>query len=99
MKALKFLDAYQREDVDIFFGRDQEVEELYQKLFAGRLLLLYGLSGTGKTSVGRCGLLNRFDPSDCQELYVSRDQHILVSLKKSIERESGRAHVLNSSYA
>ena len=27
----KFLDAYTKEDKAIFFGRDNEIEELYQK--------------------------------------------------------------------
>lgn len=29
----KFLDSYTKEDKDIFFGRETEVEELYQKVF------------------------------------------------------------------
>ena len=29
----KFLDSYTKEDRDIFFGREAEVEELYQKVF------------------------------------------------------------------
>jgi hypothetical protein len=32
----KFLDSYTKEDRDIFFGRDREIEELYQRIFESR---------------------------------------------------------------
>lgn len=85
MNPLKFLDAYQRSDHEIFFGRDTETEELYNKVKKSRLFVLYGLSGTGKTSVVRCGLGNKFDPVDCLEIYVRRENHILNSMRKSIQ--------------
>ena len=44
----KFLDAYNKADTDIFFGRDEEVEALYQMTFQSDILLVYGASGTGK---------------------------------------------------
>ena len=44
----KFLDSYTKEDKDIFFGREQEIEELYQKVFENKTLLVYGVSGIGK---------------------------------------------------
>ena len=45
----KFLDAYTKEDKDIFFGREAETDELYDRVFETNLVLLYGASGTGKT--------------------------------------------------
>ena len=60
----KFLDSYTREDKEIFFGRDREIEEMYQKVFEGKILLVYGISGTGKTSLINCGLANKFEDSD-----------------------------------
>jgi hypothetical protein len=35
----KFLDAYDSTDTDIFFGRDEEIEALYQMTFQSDLLL------------------------------------------------------------
>jgi Cdc6-like AAA superfamily ATPase len=46
----KYLDAYTREDKDFYFGRDEEVKQLYEMTFQSDLLLVYGASGTGKTS-------------------------------------------------
>lgn len=43
----KFLDSFTKDDKDIYFGREREVEELYARIFQGKLLLVYGLSGTG----------------------------------------------------
>ena len=60
----KFLDAYTKDDKDIFFGRENETVELYQKIFGGKILILYGISGTGKTSIINCGLANKFEDSD-----------------------------------
>lgn len=85
MNPLKFLDAYQREDLQFFFGRELETEELYSKVRRSRLFVLYGLSGTGKTSVVRCGLANRFDPVDCLEIYVRRETHMLKAMRKCIQ--------------
>ena len=47
----KFLDSYTKDDRDIFFGRDREIEELYQKVFESKLLLVYGVSGTGNRTI------------------------------------------------
>ena len=60
LSPFKFLDAYQKEDGDIFFGREAEVQELYKMSYQTNLILVYGVSGTGKTSIVRCGLANCF---------------------------------------
>jgi Cdc6-like AAA superfamily ATPase len=46
----KFLDSYTREDRAIFFGRDKEISELYRRVFESKIPLVYGVSGTGKSS-------------------------------------------------
>ena len=65
----KFLEAYGKEDVDIFFGREEETEMLYKMSFQTNLMLVYGMSGTGKTSLIKCGLANRIDESDWYEIW------------------------------
>ena len=57
----KFLDAFTLKDKDAFFGRDQEIDTLYSLVYKTPMVLVYGLSGTGKTSLIQCGLANRFD--------------------------------------
>ena len=42
----KILDAYTTADKDIFFGRNDEIDALYQMVFQSNIILLYGTSGT-----------------------------------------------------
>jgi len=60
----KFLDSYTKEDRAIFFGREQELEDIYRKFYKSRILLVYGKSGTGKSSIVNCGLVSRIPPED-----------------------------------
>jgi tetratricopeptide (TPR) repeat protein len=84
----KFLDAYRREDIDFFFGRKAEVEALYQMIFQGKMLLLYGTSGTGKTSLIQCGLANKFQTYDWLALNIRRGSNLIASLDKILCQES-----------
>lgn len=84
----KFLDSYKREDKDFFFGRTDEIESLYSMIFKTRILLIYGTSGTGKTSLIQCGLANKFQTYDWLALYIRRGTNLLASLDKALCQES-----------
>lgn len=79
----KFLDAYTAADKDIFFGREEEVEALYNMVFKTPLVLVYGMSGTGKTSLIQCGLASRFDGPDWLPFYIRRDKNINTSIEQA----------------
>lgn len=81
----KFLDAYGKEDRDIFFGREEEIELLYQMSFQSNLLLVYGMSGTGKTSLVQCGLANKFDASDWYEVFIRRRENINTAFVATLD--------------
>lgn len=84
----KFLDPYEKEDKNRFFGRADETEDLYQLSFRTRLLLVYGASGTGKTSIMKCGLANRFSPTSWQDLYILRKGgHLLDALRREVQEQ------------
>lgn len=51
------LDAFQESQRELFFGRVAVVEELLRRLRERRLLAVVGLSGSGKSSLVRAGLL------------------------------------------
>jgi hypothetical protein len=53
--------SFRDDDVDrqVFFGRDQEVGEVLNRVLAHPLLVLYGKSGLGKTSLLQAGLFPR----------------------------------------
>ncbi|MFK7948926.1 MAG: hypothetical protein AB8G11_15135 [Saprospiraceae bacterium] len=86
---LKFLDSYTKADTDIFFGRKEEVDVLYEMIFQTDILLLYGASGTGKTSLIQCGLASRFESHDWLDLYIRRGADINESLKNTLLKAGG----------
>lgn len=56
--------AFQPEDADLFFGREQLVEELLDRVAGRHLLAVFGPSGSGKSSVLRAGLIPRLRQRD-----------------------------------
>jgi hypothetical protein len=86
----KFLDSYQREDRGVFFGRDEEINALYEMVFQSAVVLVYGASGTGKTSLINCGLAGKFQPHDWLELMVRRGSDINKSLVSALEKAGGK---------
>jgi len=80
----KFLDAYEREDRTIFFGRDEEISTLYEMIFQSDLVLVYGASGTGKTSLINCGLAGKFEPHNWFPLLIRRGKNINSSLRNKL---------------
>jgi hypothetical protein len=86
----KFLDSYTAEDKDIFFGRDEEVNQLYEMIYQSDILLLYGASGTGKTSLIQCGLASKFQKHDWLDVFVRRHKNLNESLHKSLIAVGGQ---------
>ena len=80
----KFLDAYNQNDTEIFFGRDEEIKVLYEMVFQNSILLVYGASGTGKTSLIQCGLAGKFKSYDWLALTVRRGSDMNASLEKAL---------------
>lgn len=48
---------------DLFFGRDEDIDRLVQLLTVEKLLVLYGKSGLGKSSIINAGIVPRFESS------------------------------------
>lgn len=98
----KFLDAYTVQDKNVFFGRDNEIESLYSLVFKTNLLIVYGLSGTGKTSVIQCGLASRFDGPDWYPMFVRRNddlnESILAAMRNALGKEAKDDLIGNVSY-
>ncbi len=80
----KFLDAYAPEDRHVFFGREEEVAALYDMVAKNRLILVYGQSGTGKTSLIQCGLASRFDATDWYPVFVRRQNDLNAALQQRL---------------
>ena len=68
----------------MFFGRDEEIESLYRLLGETRLVLVYGQSGTGKTSLVQSGLTKKFSPTNWLPLTVRRGDDIGAALGQTL---------------
>lgn len=51
------LTPFEEKDARYFFGRDREVNEILDRMAARRLLAVIGVSGCGKSSLVRAGVL------------------------------------------
>lgn len=51
------LRPYKEEEAYLFFGRDNQVDSMVDKLYEKRFLSVIGSSGSGKSSLVNCGLL------------------------------------------
>jgi len=55
----RFLDHYRVEDAEVFYGRDQETEEVVEMIRDHKLSVLFGAMGRGKTSLLCAGVTAR----------------------------------------
>ena len=84
----KFLEPYTKADHDLFFGRDEEVEQLFELVYEAKMVLVYGPSGVGKTSLIRCGLANRLPETEWYDIYIRRWDNINDSLRHELNQLS-----------
>ncbi|MCF0069314.1 hypothetical protein LZD49_02450 [Dyadobacter sp. CY261] len=83
----KFLDHYTKADRSFFFGRDKEIQTLYDFVNKNRVVLIYGQSGTGKTSIIQCGLANEFEVTDWMPVYIRRGGDLNNSINHCIHHK------------
>ena len=86
---LKFLKSYEKKDAKLFFGRDTEIDDLYDLVRHSKIVVVYGPSGTGKSSLIQCGLAGRFKTHDWHDIYIRRGSNINESFNDMIIKEGG----------
>jgi len=84
----KFLDSYTKDDREVFFGREKEIAELYRRVFDSRIMVVYGMSGTGKSSLIHCGLASKFRESDWLNVNIRRGENLIKSMAEAIGKAS-----------
>jgi WD40 repeat protein/class 3 adenylate cyclase/tRNA A-37 threonylcarbamoyl transferase component Bud32/energy-coupling factor transporter ATP-binding protein EcfA2 len=60
--------AFEAEDREFFFGREEVVRDLLDRLAPGRLVALVGASGSGKSSVLRAGLVAAVEAGEVESV-------------------------------
>jgi WD40 repeat protein len=75
-KPFLFLHRYEKKHAEIFFGRSYYIRELYNRITdkkSSPIILLYGQSGVGKSSLLEAGLLPRLEETH-NIIYLRRNQ-------------------------
>lgn len=83
----KLFDSYNADEKEVFFGRDTEIQSLYHLLQQTRLVLIYGASGIGKTSLIQAGLPKVYKLTDWYGISVRRRDDINESLKNELNNQ------------
>ena len=63
----KGLDVFDEEDAELFFGREQLIENLVNRVRESRTVFITGPSGSGKSSLVRAGLIHKLKQAGIQE--------------------------------
>jgi WD40 repeat protein/DNA-binding winged helix-turn-helix (wHTH) protein len=77
------LSPFNEADADRFFGREREIEALWDKVRHQKLLAVIGPSGVGKTSLLRAGLIPR-RPAEWAAVACSPGGHPFVALGQAL---------------
>jgi WD40 repeat protein len=97
-EPFRHLHWFEREQAEVFFGRNHQIRELYERVTAPQtapIILLYGQSGVGKSSLLAAGLMPRLEGT--YEIYYRRREQkigLLGTLKEillSIAKENSVA--------
>ena len=80
----KFLYAYDRQDSDIFFGRDAAVQALHQIVLKDRMTILHAKSGAGKTSLLNAGLSPNLMKELQLPIYARAYPNLISAIKQAI---------------
>jgi hypothetical protein len=96
------LAAYRESDSSLFFGRDRESAELQRLLRRETLTVLFGASGTGKTSLLNAGLFPQLRANNFLPVYIrmdhsAADPKYVVQIRNRIS-EAAREHNLEEQH-
>ena len=68
----KGLEVFEEEDAELFFGRERWVEDLIRRVKESRTVFIIGPSGSGKSSLGRAGLIHALKQGAIESLSSER---------------------------
>jgi hypothetical protein len=95
-RPFKYLDYFEPEDADYFFGRDGDVARLVQEVLAApsRVIVLCGRSGVGKTSLVKAGLMPALRQRGLAMAYLRCGPDPEEAVLRAVEVAAGRELVL-----
>lgn len=78
-----FLDSFAEQDAGRFFGRDDAIRDLGELVLAEQLVVCFGPSGVGKSSLLQAGLAPRLRQQGCLPLYCRPESDPVASIRRS----------------
>jgi serine/threonine protein kinase len=91
------LDKYEAEDRDVFFGRSAEIAGVIELLRTRGLVGIVGLSGTGKSSLTRAGVVPAIEdgalggwPTSYRSVIVTPGKNLMASLDAALSKVLGK---------
>jgi serine/threonine protein kinase len=91
------LDKYEAEDRDVFFGRAAEIAGVTELLRTRGLVGIVGLSGTGKSSLTRAGVVPAIEdgalggwPKGFRSVIVTPGKNLMASLDAALSKVLGK---------
>lgn len=87
VRPYPFLDAFTENDAGRFFGRPAETRDLAELVLAERLVVCFGASGSGKSSLLQAGLMPRLRQYGCLPLYCRPEADPLHSIRAAALRQ------------
>ncbi|MYA76529.1 MAG: hypothetical protein F4132_13095 [Gemmatimonadetes bacterium] len=85
-RPYKFLDYYTENDQGLFFGREEEIENICSRILARRSFLLYGRSGVGKSSILRAGVIPRLQDQGHRTCIIRSFTDPLQHMRRMVRR-------------
>jgi len=80
----KYLDYYDFEDADIFFGREEEIQRMVGEILSTRLLVLFSPSGSGKTSMINAGVRPRLEEMGYKTIYTRLESEPISAVCRAV---------------
>ncbi|HKP35213.1 MAG TPA: hypothetical protein VJT71_00020, partial [Pyrinomonadaceae bacterium] len=82
----KFLDYYDIDEADSFFGRERETEILLSDVIATPLVLLFAKTGSGKTSLINAGVRPRLEELGYRTFYIRVERDPTRSAREALRQ-------------
>ncbi len=86
----KFLDPFEPEDHERFFGREAEIKVLLADIVTTRLVVLFAKTGTGKTSLINAGVRPLLHDRGCVTFFIRVSEDPVQSARDVIRDELAR---------
>ena len=85
-RPYKFLDYFETSDLYVFWGRDEEINEVVRIIKIRPFLVLYGVSGIGKTSLVLAGIVPNLHNKNYYCVHARCEDDPLMSIKREVIR-------------